>query len=217
MTSLAFSPDGKTLVSGGDDRTIIFWDAASGRQLRPPITAHKQQVTSLAFNPSGKVVASGSDDKTVILWDSASGRPLGAPLAGHDSPVKAVLFVDESLLLSATGDGSFIVWDVTNKKGWDWNKRAHQTGLASAAYSAPRGILASGGGLALDRGDIFLWDMTNEGRRSRLPLTGHKDTIWRVVFSPDGKSLASASLDGSIRLWDAATGRPIGYRGGLQA
>ncbi len=82
---MAFSPDGKTILTGCYDRTARLWDAATGRPLGPPME-HSGPVKSVAFSPDGKTILTGSNDKTARLWDAATGRPIGQPLA-HSAAV----------------------------------------------------------------------------------------------------------------------------------
>ena len=88
VRSVAFgSPDGKTIVSGSADKTLIRWNVATGQRIGEPLTGHSGPVKSVAFSPDGKTIVSGSDDKTLIRWDVATGQRIGEPLTGHSSGV----------------------------------------------------------------------------------------------------------------------------------
>ena len=79
VNTVAYSPDGKTVLTASVDGTARVWDAATGQPIGPPLT-HQDGVYAVAYSPDGKTVLTGSDDNTARLWDVVSGRPIGPPL-----------------------------------------------------------------------------------------------------------------------------------------
>jgi WD40 repeat protein len=221
--SVAFSPDGKLLASGGADNTIILWDVETREPIGQPLTGHLDWVTTVAFSPDGKILASGSADTTIILWDVATRQRVGQPLKAHPSEFAWVMSVDfspDGKTLAAGGIGdNIILWDVSTVR----NTRVDMGALVgkalsgdignieSVAFSPDGKILASG----TDDNIIVLWDLET-GQAIGQPLAGHSDEVTSVTFSPDGKVLASSGRDG-IFLWDVQTGEPIGQRLGRPA
>jgi WD40 repeat protein len=198
VTSVAFSPDGTLLASGGADNSVKLWIAASGRELRT-MSEHTGIVSSVAFSPDGKMLASGSQDKTVRLWDVATGRRLRT-LSGHADAVNAVAFSSNGKsLASASGDGTVKLWDVASGRALR-SLNGNPGSVKAVAFSPNGSLLASGG----YDDTITLWDVAS-GRSLRI-LRAHTNEIQSIAFSPDGKRLASGSEDQTVKLWDVARG-----------
>jgi WD40 repeat protein len=110
VTSVAFSPDGKQVVSGSNNRTVRLWDAVTGAALQT-LKGHTNTVTSVAFSPDGKQVVSGSIDRMVRLWDAIIGAALQT-LEGHTDWVRSVAFSsDGKLFVSGSNDRAVRLWD----------------------------------------------------------------------------------------------------------
>src|SRR5262249_15432550 len=126
ISSIAFSPDGKTLAAGSCSKMgrvngdlqciqggISLWRIDDQQLLGPALTGHENSVTSVVFSPNGATLASGSADGTIILWDIATGKPIGSTLAGHTRSVQTVVFSpDGKILASGSDDQTLILWDV---------------------------------------------------------------------------------------------------------
>jgi WD40 repeat protein/serine/threonine protein kinase len=111
VEALALSPDGKTLVSGSSDSTLILWDFASGSLLHK-LEGHADKIQDVAFSPDGQYVLSAAEDSTLILWDVASGDGVRT-FTGHSAAVNAVAFSpDGTRAISGGADALVIVWDV---------------------------------------------------------------------------------------------------------
>src|SRR5262249_15219667 len=98
---VAVAPDGQTLATGGNDRTVKLWDLNTGQE-RLTLEGHAGWVTSVAFAPDGKTLATGSVDQTVKLWEVAAGKEL-ATLHGHTVPVSSVAFAPDGRTLASGG------------------------------------------------------------------------------------------------------------------
>jgi WD40 repeat protein len=110
--SVAFSPDGKQIVSGSGDKTVRLRDTETRTQIGESMLGHKVPVYSVAFSPDGKRIVSGSEDKNIWLWDAATGKQIGEPLQGHGDYVLSVaLSNDGKRIVSGSRDEEIRVWD----------------------------------------------------------------------------------------------------------
>ncbi len=138
VTSVAFSPNGKQVVSGSGDQTVRLWDAATGAALQT-LEGHTYSVTSVAFSPNGKQVVSGSGDKTVRLWDAATGKALQA-LEGHSGWVNSVAFsLDGKQVVSRSDDETVRLWDAATGKALQ-TLEGHSA-VSSVAFSPDGNLL----------------------------------------------------------------------------
>jgi RNA polymerase sigma factor (sigma-70 family) len=196
---VVFSPDGKTLASGGlEDKAIKLWDVATGKE--QATLNSSDQVVSVAFSPNGKTLASGTWDNTVRLWDVATGKEQ-AVLKGHAGIVWSVAYSpDGKTLASGSLDQTIKLWDVQTGKE-QATLKGHTKEVRSVAFSPDGKSLAS----ASDDKMVIVWDVTL-GKMKRT-LKGHTHWVWSVAYSPDNDTLASGSWDKTTRLWDVAKGK----------
>ncbi|MGW3124566.1 nSTAND1 domain-containing NTPase, partial [Streptomyces sp. NPDC001107] len=178
VESVAFSPVGQTLASGGADGKIRLWDTATGK-LRTTLDGHTDIVESVAFSPDGRTLASDSD-RTIRLWDTDTGK-LRTTLFGHSDGVGSVAFSPVGQTLASGGaDGKIRLWDTATGK-LRTTLDGHSDIVESVAFSPDGRTLASDS----DR-TIRLWD-TATGKL-RTTLDGHSDIVESVAFSPDGRT-----------------------------
>lgn len=201
VSEVAFSPDGRTLASGGWDNSIKLWSVKSGQQLKS-LDGHTGWVWSLAFSPDGKTLASGSGDKTIKLWDVESGREIKT-LSGHDDWVQPVAFSPDGQTLASGGrDKTVRLWSVASGRQLN-SLTSHTDWVYAVAFSLDGKTLASGGSDAT----IKLWEV--ETGREIKSLTGHTRAVLSISFSRDGETLVSGSSDQTIRLWNLESGQEI--------
>ena len=113
VTTVAFSPDGRTLATGSEDRTVRFWEAQTLQPRGEPLRGHGEAVRRVAFNAGGDVLASGANDRTIWLWDVETRLPLSQPLTGHTHEVWDVAFSPSlDTLASVSKDLTVRLWSL---------------------------------------------------------------------------------------------------------
>ncbi|MFN6002461.1 MAG: toll/interleukin-1 receptor domain-containing protein, partial [Dolichospermum sp.] len=200
VLSISFSPDGKTLASGGLDYSIRLWNVETGKKIST-IQRDGGTIKSLSFSPNGKTLAFGGNDETIKLWDVKIGKEIKTFNGRHLDTVNGLSFSpDGKILASGSDDQTIKLWDVETGKEISTFK-GHTGGIMDVSFSPDGKILASGS----DDQTIKLWDV-NTGKETRTPLK-HTEPVFTVAFSRDGKTLASGGKDKKITLWDLKTGK----------
>jgi WD40 repeat protein len=198
--SVAFSPDGHTILTGGLDGKARTWDVATGRRLGQ-IPAHSGYVGSVAFSPDGRTIVTGGQDNTARIWDARTGLALGPPLP-HSGWVLAVAFSPDgrSILTGSVQGRTAQLWDVASGRPIS-PPLIHSSGVGGVAFSPDGRWILTG-----CAGDVSqLWDAAT-GQPIGPPLPGAME-LCRVAFSRDGRFLLMGDL-GALRRWDAPAPLP---------
>ncbi|KAF7366491.1 WD-REPEATS-REGION domain-containing protein [Mycena sanguinolenta] len=191
VISVAFSPNGKWIVSGTEDGTVCVWDAENGEMVTGPINGHTNRVNSVAFSPDSKQIVSSSNDNTVHIWDAESGEVVVGPFRGHTDWVNSVAFSPNGKqIVSGSHDNTICVWNAENGEMITGPINGHTSCVNSVAFSPDGKQIVSGSG----DNTVCVWD-AESGEMVGSPFNGHTDQVRSVGFSPDGKQIVSGSDD----------------------
>nr|UOP57133.1 putative general transcription repressor [Thecaphora frezii] len=222
IRSVCFSPDGKCLATGAEDRQIRIWDIAK-KKVKNLLSGHKQEIYSLDYSKDGRIIASGSGDKTVRIWDVETGAMLhtlytspGLEHGPSEAGVTSVSISSDNRLVAAGALDTLVrVWDTQTGQQLE-RLKSHKDSIYSVSFAPDGKSLISG---SLDK-TLKLWDLSGtskiaqEGGRPdekggsascATTFLGHKDYVLSVSCSPDGQWVASGSKDRGVQFWDPKT------------
>ncbi len=200
VQSVAFSPDGRRVVTASYDKTARVWDGTTGREILR-LSGHADRVLSASFSPDGLRIATGSLDRTARIWDAATGRQIMV-LSGHGDGARAAFSPDGRQIVTWSYDKTARLWDAaTGRQIRLLSGHTEQLSWAAFSPDGRRIVTAS-----YDK-TARVWDAAT-GRQIVL-ISGHTDRVSAATFSPDGRRIATAAGDKTARVWEAATGREI--------
>ncbi len=197
VNSVAFSPDGKYVVSGSYDNTARVSEVSTGKEIAR--MTHDGEVYTVAFSPDGKYVVSGSNDNTARVWEAGTGKEIARML--HNAEVNSVAFSpDGKYVLSGSTDYTARVWEAGTGK--EIARMLHNAEVNSVAFSPDGKYVLSGSTDYTAR----VWEASIGKEIARMT---HDFLVSSVAFSPDGKYALSGSEDATARVWETSTGNEI--------
>lgn len=213
---VSFSPDGETLVSTNVDGTVTLWDVVSTTP-RETLRGHSNDVEQPVFSPDGETLYTVSHDGTAIAWDLTGERGLGRRFTfTHDRTFSAAGFdahpgafsPDGRLIAVGLKQRGIALWDARELTPIGTPLLETNGEVKKLAFTPDGRTLAAG-----TSSSVTLWDVRSRSRLHRPLFAGGSTLLVGVGFSPDGSTLATASDELGVRLWDVATRASLGAMG----
>jgi serine/threonine-protein kinase len=211
VNAVCFVDGGKAVATGSWDGKVAFTDVGPGPEQLT--LSFPGRIFALAASPDGKTIAAVGDEGVIHVYDIATRRQV-ATLKGHANAVESLDFSPDGKLLASAGNLTVRIWDTSTWQ--ETGRRLHHSPRMLCVRFSPDGkLLAISDGNPEIRHDVHmpcsveLWDVAFRPGASRTEvrkLEGHTNSIFALAFSPDGKTLASGSMDQTVKLWNVATG-----------
>jgi len=198
VLTIALSPNGKTLASGSSSGIVKLWDIET-RKVTVKWTGHTNRVWSVRWSADGMCVASGSSDGTVRVWEMESGKTVLVPI----NTVFAVAYSPDSSIIASGGDRAIEIWDTTT--GERLSTLQQDSRVRCLAWTSDQKKLIAG----FENGSMRIFNTTTWEQIAILE--GHEKKFVRAIsLLQNDRLFASASQDGTARLWNLDTNLPVG-------
>ncbi len=202
INTVTFSPDGTTIATASDDRTVRVWGLETGKDR--VLTGHTDEVWCAAFSPDSKLLASGGKDKVLRLWNLETGN--ATVLSGHEQWLTSIRFSPDGKWITSQGLGEGVwLWNVAAGTGKRIAESVGGEMRRGAVFSADSRTLAY-----VEKGRLVLWDLATETSKA---FAGQGSYCSSIAISSDGKLIATGAVDGTVRLWSAFKGAARTFTG----
>jgi hypothetical protein len=199
VSTVAYTTNGRNVVSGGWDERLTLWDPVGEQAIRR-FAGHEGVIWCVAMLPDGAHALSAGDDATLKLWDLATTRPV-REFKGHQKEIWSVAILpDGRQALSASLDATLRLWDLASAAVV--RTFPYETRLLSVAV-APDGKVA----ISAASDALQAWNIADGARLH--PFKGHKGEVNTVAVAPNGRHVLSGGDDGTVRLWELSSGREL--------
>jgi WD40 repeat protein len=205
---LTFSPDGRLVAAGGSGNKARVWEVATGRQIledltHPPNPGWDGFLGDVVFSSDGRRLFTASRDGTFRLWNTSDGTLIG-PGGKHPTFALTASLSGDGRQLLTVGPTGGQIWDVETGRTEGPLLTHHGAALAGAFHPVKPWVA-----IGFEDGSVSIWDAASRPYKL-LARTEQGGSVRRVAFTPAGRSLVTANDDGTARLWEVPSGRPLG-------
>ena len=201
VTDLVVHPDGKFLITGGEDKTVRVWEVTSAKQMRS-FQGHMTRILAISVRGDGRQIASASEDGAIRLWDLSTSDDHRALTEATEPIWSVAVSADGKRAAAAGADKQIRIYDPETGK-LETSLLGNASAVTTVAFFPDSNRLVSGGGDRLVR----IWDVT--AKKAIKELTGHDLPVLGVAVSIDSKLIASGGADGKAIGWDAENGKQL--------